>query len=142
MELGCDENDLRNVELAARLHALELIGSNELRGVSGMREVEEIIRWARRGGSPARTMPTSAQIVAAASGYDLLTAAPAETRFEPDAALVELRGDGRRYRRDVIEALGNVVSGHRGGSQRPRRRRRRDERSIVLPAVLEAPGAA
>jgi diguanylate cyclase (GGDEF)-like protein len=52
MELGCDENDLRNVELAARLHALELIGSNELRGVSGMREVEEIIRWARRGGSP------------------------------------------------------------------------------------------
>src|SRR6185503_1272618 len=69
--LGCDEDRANAVELAARLHGLEAIGSVELKAIPSLREVGEIVAW-HRVDQRKRVAPLGARIVAAANAYDSL----------------------------------------------------------------------
>jgi hypothetical protein len=146
-ELGRSENEVRSIELAARLHCLELAGAAELRQVGSLRDVERIMRGARQGGSRRLRIPLDAQVVAVASAFDMLTSSPEASRLSADAALNELRGDGKRYREEVLDALWTVV---RRGSRRPDRRRSaprpaappRIPRQPALDPPTEVSGAA
>lgn len=118
--LGCDENDARNIELAARLHGLELVGTAELKGIPSLAGIAEMMRWSRRSGTTARSMPISAQIIAAANLYDVMTSGSAGKRLSKSLALKQLRSQVKRFRPDVLEALATSADERRGSQ--PRRR--------------------
>jgi hypothetical protein len=126
---------VRSIELAARLHCLELVGAAELRQIGSLREVERIMRGARQGGSRRLRIPLDAQVVGVASAFDILTSSPEGSRLSADAALNELRGDGKRYREEVLDALLTVI--RRGSRQRDRRRSA--PRPTARPSIPHVP---
>ena len=130
--LGCDENDTRNVELAARLHGLELVATAEMQGIPSLAAIDEIMRWSRRSGASWRSMPVAAQIVAAANVFDVMTSGAGGTRLTRPAALAELRSQKRRFRPEVIDAMAAAVQPRRAT---PPRRRGADRR---VPDTLDA----
>jgi diguanylate cyclase (GGDEF)-like protein/excisionase family DNA binding protein len=134
-ELGRSENEVRSIELAARLHCLELVGAAELRQIGSLRDVERIMRGARQGGSRRLRIPLDAQVVGVASAFDILTSSPEGSRLGADAALNELRGDGKRYREEVLDALLTVI--RRGSRQRDRRRSA--PRPTARPSIPHVP---
>jgi diguanylate cyclase (GGDEF)-like protein len=117
-KLGCDEAAANAVELAARLHGLEAVGSAELEAIPSLREVGEIVAW-HRAGNPADA-PIGARIVAAANAYDSLVALADGPRADRREALDQLAATTPRYGRDVMKALAEVV----GVKPRSGRRRR------------------
>ncbi len=125
-ELGRNEDQIRSIELAARLHGLQLMGAAELRQIGSLRDVERIMRGARQAAGNARRAALDAQIVALASGFDLLTttvgATADATLLTPEAAVAELRGSGKRFATQLLDALQAVSS---RGPQRVDRRGRR-----------------
>jgi diguanylate cyclase (GGDEF)-like protein len=144
--LGEEENEVRNIELAARLHGLELVAVAEMQGVPSLAAIEEIMRWSRRSGASPRHMPVAAQIVAAANAYDVMTSGTAERKLTRAAALEALRSQKRRFRDDVLDALAAAVPARAAA---PRRRGSdrtpvAEERSAVSPGMPadEVAGAA
>lgn len=131
--LGCDENDTRNVELAARLHGLELVTTGELHGIPSLAAVDDVMHWARRS-REARTRPISAQIVAAANGYDVMTNGVGGKRLSRSVALTELRAEKRRFRPDVLDALAAAVAPARPTAPRRRRADRQPSETASSPA--------
>ena len=121
--LGCPEDEQRTIELAARLHGLEILGAPELRPIRSLRAASEVVRWHRLDADPADG-PIGAQVLAVANAYDALVTGAAGARRGRASVLAELRsGIGTKYRAEVVEALATVVSArpHRG-----QRRRRED----------------
>ncbi len=139
-QLGCGENDARNIELAARLHGLELVGTAEMKGIPSLAAIDEIMRWTRRSSATARSMPISAQIVAAANAYDVMTSGGAGKRLSASVALDELRLQGKRFRPDVVEALAASVKEHR--ASHPKRRNGDEGANAAADIDDEVAGAA
>ena len=126
IEAGIDEDTARTVELASRLHGLEVLGTAELSPIASLRGVAEIIRWNRRKGSIARRAPLGAQVVGLADAFDTLTVARTPRRSRQEA-IADLRSEtGRRWNASVIDALERVV----GATERAARRRRADRAAI------------
>ncbi len=131
-ELGCPEDEQRTIELAARLHGLEILGAGELRPIRSLRSAGEVVRWHRLDADPADG-PVGAQVLTVANAYDELVTGAKGSRRGRAAILAELRGGvGTRYRGEVVEALAVVVSArpHRG-----ERRRREDAPKKVRRAT-------
>jgi len=122
-KLGCDEGGANAVELAARLHGLEAIGSAELEAIPSLREVGEIVAWHHAARSDG-TAPIGARIVAAANAYDALVSLAEGPHADRRAAIEELSTAGSRYGADVLKALAEAV----GVRPRARRRQRQDDR--------------
>jgi response regulator RpfG family c-di-GMP phosphodiesterase len=121
--LGCDQSAANTVELAARLHGLEVIGADELEPIPSLRAVVEIVRWHRSNG-PLDEAPIGAKIVSAANAYDMLVAVSDGPHANRRAAIEELTAaTGRRYAPEVVRALAAVV----GVKPRAARSRRRDD---------------
>jgi diguanylate cyclase (GGDEF)-like protein/excisionase family DNA binding protein len=127
--LGCDEDETRTIELAARLHGLEALGARELETIQSLRGVSEVIRGHRaltEGPIPGRRaralIPRGADVVALANAYDGLVSGTAPGgRHGRAAALAELHlTAGTLYRPEVMDALARVV-----GPRRTRAERRR-----------------
>ncbi|HEX2142142.1 MAG TPA: GAF domain-containing protein [Candidatus Limnocylindria bacterium] len=129
--LGCDEDLASTVELAARLHGLELTGADELDAIASLREVGRIMRWQRTHGA-ADQAPLGAQVVAVANAYDTMLTVSGQAH-DRQSALEQIRaGVGSRYRREVIEALASVVAAR---PRRRARRRRQDEQPDIEGAA-------
>lgn len=138
--LDCDENDARNVELAARLHGLELVATAEMHGIPSLTAIDEIMRWSRRTGMTGRSMPIPAQIVAAANVFDVMTSGAGGTRLTRREALDELRSQKRRFRPEVIDALAAAV--HQRRATPPRRRGADHKAPDTVDVHDEVEGAA
>jgi diguanylate cyclase (GGDEF)-like protein len=132
-KLDCDEGAANAVELAARLHGLEAIGSAELEAIPSLREVGDIVAWHREG-SAAGEPPLGARIVAAANAYDALVSLPDGPHADRRQAIDELSAAGSRYGADVLKALAEVV----GVKPRAERRRRRSDRLDAAPEDADA----
>jgi diguanylate cyclase (GGDEF)-like protein len=122
-KLGCDEGGANAIELAARLHGLEAVGSAELEAIPSLREVGEIVAW-HRSAKRQGAAPIGARIVAAANAYDALASAADGPHADRRQAIDELAAAGTRYGADVLKALAEVV----GVKPRAGGRRRRDDR--------------
>ena len=130
--LGFSPDDASTVELAARLHGLDVLGADELAPIRSLSEVGRISRWRHRDGSLDEA-PVGAQVIDVANAYDTMVTGDAGKRQDRRAALEQLRAVvGTRYRKDVVEALAGVVSVR---PRVPKRRRRED-------APAKARGAA
>jgi diguanylate cyclase (GGDEF)-like protein/excisionase family DNA binding protein len=130
-KLGCDEAGATAVELAARLHGLEGIGSAELEAIPSLREVAEIVAWHRDGSAPGDA-PLGARIVAAANGYDALVSLPDGPHADRRQAIDQLSVATPRYGADVLKALAAVVG------VKPRRGHRRRQGDTVAPEDADA----
>jgi diguanylate cyclase (GGDEF)-like protein len=117
-ELGCDDEATTTIELAARLHGLEVVGTRELAAIPSMLGVGEILH--DHGNGTAAEMSRAAQVVAVANAYD---EAMLNGRGGRRAALEALRRDGG-WDPEVLAALGRVVSVRPPST---RRRRRSDD---------------
>jgi hypothetical protein len=113
------------VELAARLHGLEAIGSVELKAIPSLREVGEIVAW-HRVDQRKRVAPLGARIVAAANAYDSLVSLADGPHADRRQAIDQLTAAGPRYGSDVMKALAEVV----GVKPRSARRRRRIDQLV------------
>ncbi len=122
-ELGMDSEQIASVELAARLHGLEMLGTAELSPIPSLRPAADIIRWLGRSGPVTRRAPLGAQAVAIADAFDGLIAGARPRRTQGEA-LAELRDQEHRYWKAAIhEALERAVG---GPAPRAARRRRSD----------------
>ncbi|HEX9634704.1 MAG TPA: GAF domain-containing protein [Candidatus Limnocylindria bacterium] len=131
-ELGFSPDDASTVELAARLHGLEVLGAHELAPIRSLSEVGRISRWRHLDGT-LDNAPLGAQVVDVANAYDTMITGDAGVRQDRRTALDQLRGVvGTRYRKDVVEALASVVSVK---PRVPKRRRREDARTGVRGAA-------
>jgi diguanylate cyclase (GGDEF)-like protein/excisionase family DNA binding protein len=120
-ELGFSSDDASTVELAARLHGLEVLGAQELAPIRSLSEVGRISRWRHLDGKLDEA-PVGAQVVDVANAYDTMVTGDAGARQDRRAALDQLRAAvGTRYRKDVVEALAAVVSVNPRVSKRRRR---------------------
>lgn len=130
-ELGFSPDETSTVELAARLHGLDVLGAQELAPIHSLSEVGRIIRWRHAEGA-LEEAPVGAEVVEVANAYDTMITGESGERIDRRTALDQLRADiGSRYRAEVVDALAAVVS------VRPRvgRRRRRQD---ALPGVRGA----
>jgi len=131
-ELGFSPDDASAVELAARLHGLEVLGAQELAPIRSLSEVGRISRWRHLDGT-LDDAPVGAQVVDVANAYDTMVTGDAGARQDRRSALDHLRASvGTRYRRDVVEALAAVVSVN---PRVPKGRRREDARAGVRGAA-------
>jgi diguanylate cyclase (GGDEF)-like protein len=120
IQLGFGPDEASTVELAARLHGLEVLGAQELDPIRSLSEVGRIARWRHSDGS-LEEAPVGAQVVEVANAYDTMITGEAGGRADRRTALDQLReAVGTRYREDVVEALAAVVS----VNPRVRKRRR------------------
>ncbi len=120
-ELACPPQQIVEIELAARLHGLDVLGTSELEAIRSLRPAALIVRQ-HRAAVGAGEAGIGAQIVSVADAYDTQMASPAGKRRGRAAALAHLRAQvGKRYRRDVVEALATVVAARRDRGQRRRR---------------------
>ena len=125
-ELGMRQEQVASVELAARLHGLEVLGTAELSPIASMRPVTDIIRWLGRSGPALRRAPLGAQAVAIADAFDSLVTG-ARPRRSQAAALAELRAmTDRGWKPAIHDALARAVG---GSAHRVARRRRNDRAS-------------
>jgi hypothetical protein len=119
-QLGCPRDEVAVIELAARLHCLEMLGAADLRSIRSLRGAALIVEQHRTAASP-EDGSLGAQIVAVADAYDTLLGGPTGKRRGRAAAVAELRaGIGPRFRADVVEALATVVAARRDPGHRRR----------------------
>ena len=128
-KLGCEPGSVNAVELAARLHGLEAIGSHEMEAIPSLREVGEIVSSHRADSLDQASI--GARIVAAANAYDSLVAVADGPHADRRTAIEELAAAEMRYGPDVLKALAAVV----GVKPRAGRRRRRED---VAPENADA----
>ena len=119
-QLGCHPQQTAEIELAARLHGLELVGGSELQAIHTLRPAAVLVRQHRAGMNPQEALIGS-QIVSVADAYDSAVSGADSKRRGRAGALTTLRaGVGTRYRAEVVEALATVVAARadRGQSRR------------------------
>jgi diguanylate cyclase (GGDEF)-like protein len=139
--LGLPEEERRDIELAARLHALDDRGVAELGAIPSLHRAATLIvgqralvaEGGRRGRRASRAQGrVGTHVVGVANAYDELVAGIGTARVGRTDAVEQLRRDPATYRSDVLEALAQTVRERRD----PGRRRR------ATDAVEEARGAA
>jgi HD-GYP domain-containing protein (c-di-GMP phosphodiesterase class II) len=109
-QLGCHAQQTAEIELAARLHGLELVGSSELEAIHSLRPAAILVRQHRAAMDPDEALIGS-QIVSVADTYDSLLSGGDGKRKGRAATLTAMRAAiGTRYRAEVVEALATVVS--------------------------------
>jgi diguanylate cyclase (GGDEF)-like protein len=109
-QLGCHAQQTAEIELAARLHGLELVGSSELEVIHSLRPAAILVRQHRAAMDPDEALIGS-QIVSVADAYDSLLSGGDGKRRGRAAALTAMRAAvGTRYRAEVVEALATVVA--------------------------------
>ncbi len=120
-QLGCHAQQAAEVELAARLHGLDMVGATELESIHSLRPAAILVRQHRAAMDPAEAQ-IGAQIVSVADAYDTLLSGSDGKRRGRAAALNALRaGIGTRYRAEVVEALATVVAARADRGQHRRR---------------------
>ena len=120
-ELTCPAQQIAEIELAARLHGLDMMGASELEPIQSLRPSALIVRQ-HRAATPPSEAGIGSQIVSVADVYDTVMATPAGKRHGRAAALADLRAEvPKRYRGDVVEALATVVAARRDRGHRRRR---------------------
>lgn len=125
-KLGCSRDEAAVIELAARLHSLDLLTTADLHPILSLRGAALIVQEHRLGAS-AEDGTVGAQIVSVADSYDTLMSTSAGKRGGRAAAVAELRsGVGTRFRADVVEALAADVAANRD----PGKRRRLADRPV------------
>jgi hypothetical protein len=133
-ELGCDDDEARTVELAARLHGLDIMGADELGSIRSLRDVSEVLRGyaalaggRRRGRRAMAALPRGAEVVHVANVFDMLTDhSPAGRRLGRRAALAQLaEAAGVVPSAAVRGALERVLAHERGAVTRGPRRQAR-----------------
>jgi diguanylate cyclase (GGDEF)-like protein len=119
-ELGSDREEVGTIELAARLHGLDVAHARELAAVPSLRRMGEILdAHANPGGHPA---PLGTQVLAIANAYDQMTTSGPRERRGRRAVLERLReAAGEAWNMEVVEALARVVSVPPRKAQRRRR---------------------
>jgi diguanylate cyclase (GGDEF)-like protein/excisionase family DNA binding protein len=121
-ELGSDADGRNTIELAARLHGLDVAGARELADVPSLREVGAIIGWGP--GAKVGPPPVGAQILAIANAYDLLMTSGDGPHSDRRDVVERMRAEaGERWSAETVDALARVVS---VGPRRAQRRRRTD----------------
>ncbi|HET7082738.1 MAG TPA: hypothetical protein VFJ00_03395, partial [Candidatus Limnocylindria bacterium] len=119
-QLGCHAQQTAEIELAARLHGLELVGSSELEAIHSLRPAAILVRQHRAAMDPDEALIGS-QIVSVADTYDSLLSGSAGKRNGRAAALAAMRAAvGTRYRAEVVEALATVVAARTDRGQQRR----------------------
>ena len=119
-ELGLSDEEVSTVELAGRLHDVDLVSTGELQTVRSVRGANELLRWYRLAGDPAEG-PIGAQLVSVANAYDSLMIGGAGSRRGRAAAVARLRSEiGQRFRAEAVEALATVVSARQHQGERRR----------------------
>jgi diguanylate cyclase (GGDEF)-like protein/excisionase family DNA binding protein len=122
-QLGFTADEASTVELAARLHGLDVLGAKELAPIHSLSEVGRITRWRHDEGA-LDDAPLGAQVVEVANAYDTMLTGQSGIRMDRRAALEHLRAEvGNRFRGDVVDALAAVVA----VSPRIGKRRRRQD---------------
>ena len=120
-QLGIHAQQRTDIELAARLHALDLVGATELEAVRALRPAAVLVRQHRSAMNPQEALIGS-QIVSVADAYDTFLGGIDGKRRGRATALAALRsGVGTRYRAEVVEALATVVAARIDGGQQRRR---------------------
>jgi diguanylate cyclase (GGDEF)-like protein/excisionase family DNA binding protein len=120
-QLGCHPQQTAEIELAARLHGLELVGAGELEAIRPLRPAALLVRQHRMAVNPEEALIGS-QIVSVADAYDSFISGAHGKRYGRAAALAALRAAvGTRYRAEVVEALATVVAARAGGGQHRRK---------------------
>ena len=120
-QLGIHAQQRTDIELAARLHALDLAGATELEAIRSLRPAAVLVRQHRAGMNPQEALIGS-QIISVADAYDSLLGGADGKRRGRAAALAALRSAvGTRYRAEVVEALATVVAARTDGGQQRRR---------------------
>ena len=119
-ELALPDDEVCAVELAGRLHEVDLVGSGDLLNVSSVRAAADLLRWFRLAGDPGEG-PMGAQLISVANAYDgLMIGGPASRRGRADA-LGHLRSEiGQRFRAEAVEALATIVSAREHHGERRR----------------------
>ena len=108
-QLHMAEDMQSSVELAARLHGFDALGSEELDAIPSLRDVSRILR-AHHAAEGSETMQEAAQIVAVANAYDMLLTGAGGTRLGRRAALERLRVEcPETVTPKTLAALGAVV---------------------------------
>jgi diguanylate cyclase (GGDEF)-like protein/excisionase family DNA binding protein len=120
-QLGCHAQQTAEIELAARLHALDLLASRELEAIHSLRPAAVLVRQHRAGIAPQEAL-IGTQIVSVADAYDSLLGGADGKRKGRAGALATLRAAvGTRYRPEVVEALATVVAARADRGQHRRR---------------------
>jgi diguanylate cyclase (GGDEF)-like protein len=120
-QLGIHAQQRTDIELAARLHALDLVGATELEAIRSLRPAAVLVRQHRAAMNPQEALIGS-QIISVADAYDSFLSGLDGKRRGRAAALAALRSAvGTRYRAEVVEALATVVAARTGGGQQRRR---------------------
>lgn len=117
--LGCPADLADTIELAARLHGLDVLGAKELAPVHSLREIAEIVEW-RRIEAQGGEAPLGAQVVAVTNAYDSLL----NEGRSPAAILRRLEERaGARWSRPVVATLRAVATPElRASGRAPRNR--------------------
>ncbi len=122
-QLGCHAQQVAEIELAARLHSLDMLASRELEAIHSLRPAAILVRQHRAGIDPQEAL-IGTQIVSVADAYDSLLGGADGKRKGRSAALAAMRAAvGTRYRAEVVEALATVVEAR---ADRGEHRRRTD----------------
>ncbi len=114
-ELGCDDETITTVELAARLHGLEMAGLDELEAIPSLHEVGRILRW--HGEEGPGEASAAERIVSIANAYDTAVLGGRRGRR---MALEALQREGR-WSEELLGALARTVSVQPTKAQRRRR---------------------
>jgi diguanylate cyclase (GGDEF)-like protein/excisionase family DNA binding protein len=122
-QLGCEAQQIAEIEMASRLHGLGLVAATELEAVRSLHPAALMVRQHRSAVNPNDALMGS-QVVSVADAYDTLISSSIGKRRGRAAALAEIRSSvGSRYRAEVVEALALVVAAR---SNRGHNRRRSD----------------
>ena len=127
--LGLPVGDRLDIELAARIHALEDRAVTEMSRLPSLAAAVAIVveqrrlvaEGARRGRRAARASgKVSAHVLGVARAYDALVSGVGRPRTGRNDALAELRTDAATWRPAVVEALAEVVNQRRDAGRRRR----------------------
>jgi len=119
-QLGIHAQQRGEIELAARLHSLDLMGTTEFESIRSLRPAAVLVRQHRAGMNPQEAL-IGTQIISVADAYDSLLSGVDGKRRGRAAALTALRSEvGTRYRAEVVEALAAVVAARTDAGQQRR----------------------
>ena len=116
-QLDCHAQQTAEIELAARLHGLDLVASKEMEAIHSLRPAAILVRQHRAGMNPQEAL-IGTQIISVSDAYDSLLSGADGKRKGRAAALSAMR-----YRAEVVEALATVVAAR---ADRGHQRRRSD----------------
>ena len=123
--LRLSEDMQSSIELAARFHGFDALGSEELEAIPSLRDVSRILRT-HHTTEGSKTMQQAAQIVAVANAYDMLLTGAAGSRLGRRDALERLRVEcPETVGTEILAALSAVVG------VAPRKDRRRRAKDMV-----------